>query len=308
MEDDARILQDCYDYHFAVGFFVVLSEKLTELGIRHEVERDFLTPDGETRTPDFVVFDGGEISDVLEHKASLSGPKGAMDEAKSVSERYKLVVHEGVRSSPQVTLLYPVKKQAIIDEVVDDLPDDLTLCSFDQETSHTEIRFKLKGPVRSKPLRLLLQGDPIGFNPSISLSKYKYIKAGPPVTYTAADVWTMLPIFRGIRDVGRPSFEVDRNLLIERAKSFYPPWIRDNNQITASRVDDALEFLDVIDFIDWKRGRSKIVVYTNKGSRSGEVLAYFAERLAKIRAKQAKRKGRGKYAKGQLTLYDRPWR
>ncbi len=308
MEDGARILQDCYDYHFTVGFFVVLTEKLTDLGIRHEVERDFLTSDGETKTPDFVVFDGDEMTDVLEHKASLSGPKGALDEAKSIAAKYKLLMHEREKSAPQVTLLYPIKKQETMDEVADELPDGLTLCSFDQETSHTELRFKLKGPVRSKPLRLLLQGDPIVFNPSISLSKYKYIKAGPPVTYTAADVWTLLPIFRGIQDVGRPSFEVDRGLLIERAKSFYPPWIRDNNQVTTARVDDALEFLDLIDFIDWKPGRSKIIIYTNKGSRSGEVLAYFAERMAKIRAKQARRRGRVAYAKGQTSLFDRPWR
>lgn len=308
MEDGTRILQDSYDYSSTVGFFVVLSERLTEKGIGHEVEQDFLTPDGETRTPDFAILEGNEVLDVLEHKASVSGPKGALDEAKSVAAKYRLLIRSGVKSTPQVTFLYPIKKQEIMDEIEDDLPDELTLCSFDQETSHTELRFKLKGAVKSKPLRALLQGDPITFNPSISFSKYKYIKAGPPVTYTAADIWTMFPVFRSIQDVGHPSYEVNRDLLIERAKDFYPPWIRNNNQITTGRVDTALEFLDAIDFIDWKPGRPRIIVYTNKGSRSGEVLAYFAHRLAKIRAKQAKRRGRVAYEKGQTTLWDRPWR
>ncbi|MFQ5911442.1 MAG: hypothetical protein ACE5IJ_12100, partial [Thermoplasmata archaeon] len=188
-------------------------------------------------------------------------------------------------------------------EVSSQLPAELTLCSFDQTTRDTELRFKLKGSINHDPLEVILTGSPIVYRPELVHSRHKFVRGDPPTIYTAFEVWLMLPTFQNIRTAHEPSFIVNRQALLERARVFYPPWIRNNMQINANRVNHALSFLNEIDFVDWEPGEDEIVVYSTRGTRSGDLLEYFAERWTALLKKPPPR-GVAVLSDSQKTLAD----
>lgn len=272
--------RSCLKYVDTVAFFSVFYRQLGKEGIEVTVEHDFQVPEGPKVRPDFAILDGVIVPDILEHKASLPEPGLATDELNSVSEKYSKIQSAGKVSTPQVTLLYPIEKQEIIEAIGPQMPASLTLCSFDQTVSHTEIRFKLRGPVRYKPLESMIEGPPLTFRPERVLSKHKFIRATPPAIYTAFEIWLVLPTFRLVRTAHERSFLVSRENLLRRTLVFYPPWIRNNVQINANRINRALQFLDKIDFVDWTQGQDEIVVYSTRGTRTGDLLRYFSEKWA----------------------------
>lgn len=306
MESREGALRLCYKYVDTAAFFSVFSEKLSAAEILVEVERDFGTPGGGIARPDFVILERKKIVDALEHKASLPNPDQALLDLGEVHTKYSKLENEGVNSSPLVTLLYPIEKQDIIDEIAPELSSGLHLCGYDQVTKDTELRFRPKGQVRNERLNQILAGPPIVYQPEIVRSKYKFIRASPPTIYTAFELWRMFPLFQSVRTAHEPSHVVNLEQLTERARVFYPPWIRNNQQINSRRVRRALQFLDSIDFIDWKRGRSDIVVYRNRGRRSGDLLAYFSERWASLKPARGRRGKIGAISDDQTSISDFP--
>lgn len=287
--DKEEVLRDCYNYGDTVTFFFVFYETLRNAGLTVEVERDFHGPKGIKRNPDFAVLEARRILDVLDHKASLPNPELAQSGLTRLHEKYRVLIHDGHKSRPQVTVLYPESKQAILDAVKGRIPKELTCVSFDQTSSDSEIRFHRQGEVRTKQLETLLDGHPFAFDPAKVRSTYKFIRSDPPVVYTASDLWRTFPTFRDVKTADREQFAVDRNQLLDRMLVFYPPWIRNNSQLNAGRVDAALAFLSTIKFVKWEPGGGRIQVDPSKGRRSGNILEYFADRFAKLHTKRRRK-------------------
>lgn len=295
------VLADCYLYGDTVTFFYVFQNALSDAGLKVEVEHDFDSPSGVKKSPDFAVLDEDTITDVLDHKASLPTPELAVKDLNRLAEKYRELSHNGVPSSPRISVLYPVGKQGIIDKISKALPANLTLCSFDQTTYDTEIDFKLHGQVNSSELSDVLRGGAVSFEPSIVRSSYKFIRADPPIPYTAFHLWGVFPTFLDIKSSGQKSFVVDRDNLLQRMENFYPPWIRNNKQVNSNRVANALRFLAQIKFVEWAPGDRDVLVYSTRGTRAGDLLQYFAEKWATAHKKRA-RKPMGKKATIQMTL------
>jgi len=301
--DRTSVLRDCHIYQDTVTFFYVLFETLSKAGVVVEIEQDIPVPAGGHRTPDFAVIDSGRLADVLDHKGSLPEAARTLIELTKMRARYRTFQHNGQNVSPQVTVLYPASKQAIIEDVRTQLPNDLTLCSFDQMTRDTEIKFRLQGPVKAQGLAQVLGTNPIEYRPSYVRSTYKFIKAEAPVVYTAFSVWWLFPSFRDTKTAYQRDYTVERDVLLSRLGKFYPPWIRNNLQLSSSRVNKALEFLSTIKFIDWAPGRNDIIVHSEKGSRSGDLLEYLAERWAKAGPRRPP-KGTASIPEDQAVLDD----
>lgn len=295
------VVRDCQRYSDTVAFFYVFSKGLADAGAKVEVEHDMRTPKGNRRSPDFVVFDGLTVSDVLEHKGSLTDPSHTLEEFNNVEKKYRELLGSNGTDRPKVTLLYPSNQERVVDAIRSQIEPSLNLCAFDQTSAETEISFTLSGNTQSTIVEQILRGAPLQYDPAIVRSTYKYIRAGPPVPYVASEVWRILPTFKGVKEADMRIYDVDRTLLLDRMRQFYPPWIRDVQQVNASRVDDALEFLHWADFVQWKPGNRLIRVNSTRGSRSGDHLETLAREYVKYLEQRAGRRS-VRVEQGQKTL------
>lgn len=285
-----RLKQECHVYQDTVTFISVMYEFGVNNSILLEIEKDYLGLDGNPKTPDISLVEVGSVIDVIEHKGAMSeNPQAAYDEVMGVASKYSQLECEGRVSSPRVALLYPSCSDSVVREIRPGLPENLTLCCFDQSSSDNEISFSIVGKSKSKLVDEIVTRAPIKYNPSTIRSTYKFIKASPPLIYTAYQIRSQFYIYRDIKSTGEDEYQVSRSKLLRDAQTFYPPWIRNNLQLNSSRVDAALEFLDEIDFVSWS-GEDDICVYPSKGSRSGDQIDYFAKRLAAIRMKERKKR------------------
>jgi hypothetical protein len=280
--DAADVLQECYVYENSVAFFVVFHKHLGSLGTRVEVEHDFDSPTGVKRVPDFAILEGEQIVEVVEHKGSLpSSNEYASKEVNSAAKKYSNLIHEGTSARPRISVVYPIKSQVRINKIRDTVDSTIGLYSFDQSSSETELSFTLDRGPESPLLSRLIADGPIVYDPVLARSRFKYLRAEPPLILVAINLWAVLSTFKTMADVGKASFQVNLNSLREVHAAFYPPWIRNNLQLNSSRLTRALAFLARLEFVEVHRGGS-VTVFPERGSRSGELGQYFANKFASI--------------------------
>lgn len=286
-----KLKAECTLYHDTVTFFSVVNEFSKKNGIPIDIERDFLSPDGSKKLPpDFSLVQGDSVVDVIEHKGALSAnPQAAYDELMEVATKYAQLQHNGILSTPEITVLYPVCSETTVRQIQPTLPANIALCSFDQCSSDDEIGIAALTQPRSKLVNDIIAKAPIKYDPATTRSKYRYIKASPPLIYTAYQVRSQFYIYRDVKSARRDEYSVSRQKLLDDAQTFYPPWIRNNLQLNSSRTDSALTFLDSIGFISWS-GEDEIIVYPKKGSRSGDQLDYFARKFVGAAEEREKKK------------------
>lgn len=295
------VVKECQRYSDTVAFFYVFSKGLVDSGVKVEIEQDRRSPTGARRVPDFLVIDGSKITDVVEHKGSLTDPEHTLEEFNEVAKKYSRIEGNDGVEEPRVTLLYPLHQKRVVDAVRVRIDSSLNLCGFDQTSKETEVSFALSGNVHSSGVDRVLRGPPLQYDPAIVRSTYKYIRSDPPVAYVASEVWRILPTFKGVKEADLRIYDVSRDLLLERMRQFYPPWIRELQQINSARVDGALLFLNSAGFVQWKPGNRIIRVNSTRGSRSGDHLETFAREFVKHIERRAGRRPMG-VAKGQRTL------
>jgi len=181
-----------------------------------------------------------------------------------------------------------------------DIPKDLKLCYFD--LSDTEITFQKKVEVNHQDLFHIIKLSPY---PCMRkhFSKHKFIKAEPPVVYTAFEVNLMLRTFLDVKTVMQDQFTVKRDDVLSIMNTYYPPWINENlKQMSSKRLNNALEFLDKIDMIDWKREKGEIIVNRGRGKRSGDILKNLAIKWCKLQEKEHKKRRKRKKVVGKETI------
>lgn len=293
ISDEAKALvRQSQIYADTVCFFQVLQGELQRAGLDCRVEEDFDAVDGAKKRPDFSVFGASEFTDVLEHKGSLPEPRYAIKELRQVATKYSQLLHDGKKVAPRVTVLYPASRAKVVNAIKSELPEGLTLCEFDQTTADDVLSFRLMGEVRSTVLRKIMAG-PLRYNPTSVRSSYRFIRADPPGIYTAFNTWQMMFSFRGIDTADSDSFPVERDALLERVNTFCPPWIRNNLQLRTQRLSQAITFLGRLEFVSLERSGQRILVHSEKGSRAGDLLRYFAQHWPRVMGSTAK-DGRGR--------------
>ena len=94
------------------------------------------------------------------------------------------------------------------------------------------------------------------FNPTFiiprsgELAKYRFILSHAPVPYTACNVyntlWNLIPAAQLLAK----EFQVKYSDILSIFNTFFPPWLRPEiKQMTVTRLDDALNFLQVVGWI-----------------------------------------------------------
>jgi hypothetical protein len=300
-ENVEKLIKECHIYQDTVTFFSVIYEFGNNNSIPLQIEKEFQGMDGNNKTPDFALVQGSHIVDVLEHKGTLSAsPQAAIDEVNEVVAKYSKLKKDDVVSSPNIAFLAPSCADEVVKKIRPEIPSNVTLCCYDQSSVDDEIGFSIIGRSSSRLVDDILSRTPIKFRPSLIRSTYKFIKASPPLIYTAYQLRSQFYIYRDIRSADEDEYRVSRRKLLSDAETFYPPWIRNNHQLNAGRVDDALRFLDQIGYVSWKSG-DEILVYPSMGSRSGDQIEYLARKLAAARTKE--RKTREKSARLPITRH-----
>jgi len=275
-----KILKDCDDYTDSVTFFSVFKDEMDKAKLSCEVEHDFKISGSkrENRNPDFAIMKGNDIIDVIEHKASISSPQNALEEFTDAEKQYRILDYNGVVSKPSITVLYPEWSRIHVDKVRDKVPSDVSLCAFDQTSADDVITFKLEGDGCCDDVKEILDGNSIRFK-ATAYSKYKFIRRDPPIPYTAFQIWGLLYGFLDSKSSDKVEIPVSYKELCRRAEYFFPPWIRNNHQVKSNRMMSALKFLQTTKFVKIA-GDDTIVRYSNRGTKSGDLQAYFAKKYA----------------------------
>ena len=299
------IITECNQYFDTVIVFSFLQKKFFDQNINHFIERTVKISSGTKQViPDFIIFKNNTLSDIIEHKASISKDKElAIKDINYCYKKYHKIQYNNKEFEPNVVLLYPDKSQYMINQIQEDIPDKLGLCQFNLKD--ISINFSRDCTFSNQILNRIFDLGP--YICSIKeFSKQKFIKSEPPIVYTAFQITQILPSFCDVRTAFEVSFIVKREDLLRSMKYYYPPWISENlNQINSNRINNALIFLDDIKHIDWNKGNDEITVYRKKGSRSGDILRYFADKWCKIQEKGKHSRKKKKYlAVGQKTLFD----
>ena len=295
------VVNECLNYIETVIVFSFLHKKLVDSEIIHHIERDMILPPPKQKgTPDITIYKES-VTDIIEHKASLPNFEDfALKEINECFDKYQKVIFNDCECIPNVILLYPKKKQYMIEKIKEDIPKGLQLCFFD--LSDKEIFFQKDAKVNHQDLGHLLKLSPY---PCMRhhFSKHKFIKAEPPVVYTAFEVTQILRTFLDVKTITQDQFLVNRADVLSHMNSFYPPWVSENlKQISSKRLNNALEFLDKIDMVDWEKNTGEITVYRGKGKRSGDIFKTYAEKWCKIKEKDEKKKIRNKIKPGKETI------
>ncbi|MBE3093862.1 MAG: hypothetical protein IMZ52_02440 [Actinobacteria bacterium] len=287
------VVEECLNYIETVQVFSFLDKKLDDSQIEHEIEKDLeLKPPKTKCNPDFIIH-RDELTDILEHKASLpNNEEYVLEEITDCYNKYNTVMFNKVECQPNLIFLYPKKKEYLIKKIQNQIPKGIQLCYFN--LGDQEIDFQKDVKVVHPELANVLKYSPYPYARH-NYSKHKFIKAEPHQVYTAFQVNLILRSFQDISTVNQPSYIVKKDDVLSVMNTYYPPWINENlMQINSGRLNHALEFLDKIEAIEWDREKGEITVFKEKGRKSGDILKNYAKKWCKIQAKKKQSKSRKK--------------
>ena len=296
VEDIKKAEQNYIDTIF---IFRTLSELLNEKGIKYEIEHDILNCSGNPGTPDFLIFLDENLTYVIEHKSSLN-PSYGKNILQEIKDKYECIKYDETTYTPQIICLIPINLLKIMEDIRDKEKINIALSGFAINYDVSKITFEIHDELQNEEMSDILNRV-ISFNP-MNYSEYRFIKAEPDYpTYTALILW--LNVLLSLQDpyIGKKDyFEVNFDIISKRC-SFFPSWIRNNEQLTNNRIKRGLEFLKKIGFIKWDGGRKDpIKVYYNKGTRVDDLREYFAKKFVEFYGKKEEREEKG----GKIATLD----
>ena len=301
MQTKDEILAEKEVYWNSVLFFAAFFTFCSKNGIPCFIEPKFKGNDGNPKYPDFAIFKKKVLKIILEHKGSL--PKDLDKIYKIVSEtkeKYEILEVNSHKISSRVVLLFPKSCEEIIDQI-DNKKIDLEIIVFNlRDEENISFVWFFKKPIRDSLLDQIVSTK-IPCNED-DFSKYKFIRKDPHPIYTAWILKNLIfPCFKTPYNYGKEKFRIQLKNIYEQAESFFPPWIgTDIKQITSRRINKALDFLKFVKFIDLDIQSKEVIFYNNRGTRTGDILEYFAKKWL-IYTKKSK-KGDKKPKKGQRDL------
>lgn len=108
---------------------------------------------------------------------------------------------------------------------------------------------------------------------------YKFIRAEPPVPYTATVLWRILMVFH---KPFQSQYMVKYSTVREECQTLFTPWLsKDKEQLTPGRLNKALDLLQYLGWVQWNKSAGEIMVFPTRGTRVADLADYFCERAAK---------------------------
>lgn len=261
------------------------------------MERKVETTDGGEHSPDIFVV--GDQCTFIEEKGSLPSTQENFEiEITKVLDYAKEHVFEGRKFLPQVILLCPAdiyKKRA---SAIEAYKRKLSVVSYPYPVEDPIILKKEQGKILDENLVATLTGKDHIKQSRTFVPKIKFLRGDPPVPYSAWHIWLATWDSSSTR---MDDFTVEYASILEQCKLFYPPWLsRESAQITQGRLNDALELLAYVGWVEYKGSllpNSMITVHFAKGDRMrSETFEFLTQKhiqlLSERRKKSARRKGK----------------
>jgi hypothetical protein len=266
-------------YVDAITLFSSLREYFQDKNIECQIEPKIKKKSGGYKTPDLLVKSDNFV--IIDHKFTSSTDKenlmSKIDEMETYNKIF-LFVDSGLEKEvqPEVIMLTPEKATALFNSLLN--------CPITWGYVIEE-QVEVKQSVRSVRDKNLLSC----FNPSLlcsrsgELAKYKFILSHPPIPYTSCHVFTILWNLMQPTQLLTKEFDVKYSDILGIFNTFFPPWLRPEiKQMTITRLDEALTFLQDIGWIKWLQTDGLIIVDKSKGRMISDVFSYFMDKFVEM--------------------------
>jgi hypothetical protein len=244
--------------------------------------------------PDIQVH--GEKVTFIEEKSSLPEQKELL--AKEIQDviDYKCErLYRGVQFTPQVILLCPGEVYRTRRTALRRRESELAVLSYPYPIEDP-IRIQLsQGQIFDGRLASILGTKVTDVEHARTIiPTVKFLKQTPPVPYSAWTIWQVVwasvPAFK-------EDFTVKHSTILKECQNFYPSWLsRDTEQITEGRVNDALELLRFVGWVDYegKAGPQTIVqIHYAKGDKiRSEAFHFLARKYNELKRRKTSTRGR----------------
>lgn len=261
------------------------------------VERRVQTAKGGEHVPDIFVI--GDQRTFIEEKGSLPGTKeNFIKEISNVLEYSQEHVFEGAHFTPQVVLLCPEDVVQSKNSALAVYKRNLCVTSYSFPVEDPIVFKRHQGKIVDEKLIPILTGKEKVAQSRTLVPKIKFLRGDPPVPYSAWHIWLATWSFSSTQ---MEDFSVNYSAVLEHCKLFYPPWLsQESSQITQGRLNDALELLAYVGWVEFKpplSPRTPITVRFTRGDRIRKETFEFLTRkyieLLSVRSKTLrKRRGR----------------
>jgi hypothetical protein len=244
--------------------------------------------------PDLQVL--GDRITLIEEKGSLPTDKDLLEkELLDVIDYQCERLYRGEKFTPQVVLLCPSEVYRARRGTLRRHESDLAVLSYPYPVEDPIKLQLVQGRIADPKLASLLEAQPVIVDLARTIiPTVKFLKQAPPVPYTAwaiwQVVWASVPAFK-------EDFPVKYPTILKECQKFYPSWIsQDTEQITAGRVNDALELLRHVGWVEFEGKPSMqtvIQIHYTKGDRiRSETFHFLARKHAELRSRRDRAQAR----------------
>lgn len=256
-------------------------------GIKVWAEPVLKLPDGKFKTPDLLLAKNEWV--ILDYKEITSRAKTTLNSHLSDVAQYRQQFTLGkVNFEPDIGLICPLNIAPAFKELVNTAP--VLGCRLGKN-----IRLRrVAGDFRSHEISNLFPSE-TSFPLATQLSMQKFLRHDPKaIAYTAEIVRTVL--WQLNQTLGSDDIVATRKQLIDAMTTLYPPYLLSHKgdgfdiyQVTSGRVNQALEFLDKIDFVTIKKAprerENEDVISTSrrKAPQVTNFIEYFIKKEAELR-------------------------
>lgn len=241
---------------------------LEEKGFQAFVERKVQTSQGGEHIPDIFVI--GDERTFIEEKGSLPGTKeNFAKEISNVLEYSQEHVFEGARFTPQLVLLCPEDVIQAKSSALASYRRRLCVVSYPFPVEDPIVFKRHQGKIIDEKLIPLLAGKEKVAQSRSLVPKIKFLRGDPPVPYSAWHIWLATWSYSSTQ---MEDFKVNYSAVLEHCKLFYPPWLsQESSQITQGRLNDALELLAYVGWVEFKPPLSLKTIITVRFSKGDRI-------------------------------------
>ena len=208
-------------------------------------------PNKAYKTPDLLLAQQDWLA--LDYKQITSRSKTTLNtHITDVNEYRQTFTFRGTSFEPDVAIICPMNVASAFRDLVNTVP--ILSCKLGKNIKLKRVAGQFKSPELSK-----LFSEEVAFPLATELTMQKFLRHDPKaIAYTAEIVRTVL--WQLNATLGSDDVQATRQQLVDIMSTLYPPYLRSHKseefevqQVTSGRVNQALEFLEKIDFISIKK-------------------------------------------------------
>jgi hypothetical protein len=292
------------NYDETVLLFAILERIINDLGEELQIEPICVKPSGEECKPD-LLLDESKFKTIIEHKASLSENElNIRDIMVEIYEKYYPLLE---KDKDQLAALFPERDRNNVGLIQYMINENLILSTFNILRHPRELELALiRGRFNSKILAgMMSQRFPYSNRES---AKFKLLRNPTPTPLAADIIWSfvLLPLY-GLIGGLRGAASIDYSRIVDETSTL----IRGDRKVaknTAEKiVNDALKFLDDIEWIEYKNVKGPVKIFPDKSKGKGAVRDLFCEKWYETKVAESQKESKpAEEEKYEQLFFDSP--